>query len=139
MPPNHAGPPTQPRYTGGSFGDAGFAPTTATVNPGYAVLTPSENPATAPRHGAVPTTSAPTATLPTRSRTRERRSRPATRRRTRKTTSGRSPDDPDSPGDPEPPPLPYRIAGPAGDDSAVAAAFLQILNRRHSTRWEMTA
>jgi hypothetical protein len=131
MPPNHAGPPPKPRYTGGSFADAGFAPTAGTVDPGYAVLALSEYP-------AARTTSAPAATVATRSRTRERRSTPATRRRTRKTTSGRSPDDPDSPGDPEPPPLPYRIAGPAGDDSAVAAAFLAILTRRRpDARWEV--
>lgn len=80
------------------------------------------------------------ATPQPRTRSREsHRSRPG-QRRTRRATSGRTPDDPDSPSDSDPPPLPYRIAGPAVDSSGVEAAFLKILHRRHpGTSWEVVA
>jgi hypothetical protein len=93
-------------------------------------------------HGGRNRTSRATSVAPvgtSRTRTRVRESR-RDQRRTRRTAAASSSSGDDSPPPAEPPPLPLRIAGPAGDDSAVEAAFLSILTRRHpNTRWEVSS
>ena len=130
-------PQSTPRYTGGSVADSGYLPATTAPDPGYAVFSLAEDsqpPATASTSAAI---------SPTRSRGRERRSRPGPRRTRRgsRRVGGRSPDDDsEGPSDSDPPPLPLRIVGTAGDDSAVESAFLSILHRRHpGTRWEVSS
>jgi hypothetical protein len=89
------------------------------------------------RRGAPPRSAAPWA-VTSRTRTRVRESR-RDQRRTRRTAAASSSSGSDDSPPAEPPPLPYRIVGTAGDDSAVTATFLSILTRRHpGTRWEMS-